>query len=925
MLSAATALAATGAQAQTCVGTTDIVCTYTGASGAIGDPPSGPVSGSTNLTNILTATGTATGIWTVTGESGDATTTSHGTVNGSITTVAGISGGNTFLGTATVYNHGAVNGRIFAKTDNAADAIIYNDGYVTGPLIATTNAAVFGSPKIYNSGYASSLVIRASTSYFGEAIIVNSGTTGLISSIMFGASTVINSGLAAAISNEALQDMPAKTINSGTVTGEILTTASSGFTSGAETINSGSAGKITTTATTLAGHAITTNYATGFTGKILTQSDGGDATTINYGLAEQVASTTNNGKATVANYGSAGPTALNQGVLFASSQSGSIEVFNSGTAPGPVITRSGSTAPSGAITTVTNTGSVGAFDLDSKAGSVSVLNSGTVTATVLATSTSGAILFANAGFVGTGVQTASDRGSISISNTGLVRGAVAANADAGPGSVTNSGSIHGVVTVTSGYNGSAGPGSFLTNSGLIDGTGYYAAIDVTSNVPDARMTLNLLPGSRVIGRILLAGFPGVSNALGTTINIQSGRGVSSILMFGDGNGQSGIVDTASRVNVSGAPYVVSGDSVAIVDPSSFGIAGRNMIDVTHAIAGLVSGRLGGATPSTSEGSAIGFAPSGNVARDMATDAFAQIPGLAYAGQDRVLAGNPNFTAADGTSVWAQGFGGRRVVPEDGLMLRSVNNFYGGAIGADKIVQPKLRLGAMVGGGHLQSDLAANAGRTGSDLGFAGIYGRYALSGAFLDFSLIGGGSGNATTRRLDNNLVAGGVEYARGNYSGWFVSPELAYGFDRQIATNLTLTPTVRVRYLAAGFGGYQETGSAANLNVGNRLSHYFEERGGVTLTRSFAGVAQGAFNVSGSAGIVGLQRAGDANVNAVLLGQNLAFAAPGGGNVAGYFVGAGIDWRHASGVSLFAATEFNEMSDASRTLTGRGGIRIAF
>jgi uncharacterized protein with beta-barrel porin domain len=276
-------------------------------------------------------------------------------------------------------------------------------------------------------------------------------------------------------------------------------------------------------------------------------------------------------------------------------------------------------------------------------------------------------------------------------------------------------------------------------------------------------------------------------------------------------------------------------------------------------------------------------------------------------------------------VWAQGFGGRRVAPEDGLMLRSVNSFYGGAIGADKIVQPKLRLGAMVGGGHLQSDLAANAGRTGSDLGFAGIYGRYALSGAFLDFSLIGGGSGNATTRRLDNNLVAGGVEYARGNYSGWFVSPELAYGFDRQIATNLTLTPTVRVRYLAAGFGGYQETGSAANLNVGNRLSHYFEERGGVTLTRSFAGVAQGAFNVSGSAGIVGLQRAGDSNVNAVLLGQNLAFAAPGGGNVAGYFVGAGIDWRHASGVSLFAATEFNEMSDASRTLTGRGGIRIAF
>lgn len=812
MLSAAAALTAAGAQAQTCVGTTDIVCTYTGASGLIGDPPSGPVSGSTNLTNILTATGTATNIRTVSGEHGDATSTNSGAVQGSVSAIAGIFFGNSLTGTATVTNYGSVGGNLVARTDFAADAIIYNYGDARN-LAALLNQTVFGSARIFNYGRTNNIQITIAATLFGEARVVNSGTAKLINIDMFGPTNVINSGFAEAIANASVSNFSAKTVNTGTVADRIRTENIQGVTSGAETINAGSVGDIWTSADSVAGSATTTNQLTGVAGGIRTEVNGsGNATTINYGRAN--------------------------GLTSSNSGSGSAVVWNAGTVNGPVD----------------------------------------------------------------------------------------ANADTGPASVVNAGSVHGVVKVTSAYNGSAGPGSFLTNSGLIDGTGDYAAIDVTSSAPDHdRMTINLLPGSRVIGAILLTGDANNPDRVGTTINIQGGRGASSILTFGYDDGSFSLLETGSHVNVSGVPYVVSGNSVAMVDPTPFGVADRNVVDVTHAIAGLASGRLGGATPVNSEGTAIGFAPSGNIARDMFNDAFAAMPGMAYAGQDRVLASNPNFTAADGTSVWAQGFGGRRVAPEDGMMLRSVNSFYGGAIGIDKIVRPQLRLGALVGGGNLQSDLAADAGRTTSDLGFAGIYGRYALSGAFLDFSLLGGGSRNASTRRVDNNLVAGGVEYARANYAGWFVSPELAYGFDRAVAANLTLTPSLRVRYLAAGFGGYQESGSAANLDVGSRLSHYFEERGGVTLTRSFAGVAQGALKVSGSAGIVGLQRAGVANVNAVLLGQNLAFAAPGAGNVVGYFAGAGLDWHHASGVSLFAATEYNEMSDASRTVTGRGGIRIGF
>ena len=156
------------------------------------------------------------------------------------------------------------------------------------------------------------------------------------------------------------------------------------------------------------------------------------------------------------------------------------------------------------------------------------------------------------------------------------------------------------------------------------------------------MTLNLLAGSRVIGRILVSGTE--PDQIPTTINLQGGRGASSILTFGDSSGVFGLADTGARVNVTIGVYVISGNSVAIVDPSSFAVTSRNMIDFVHAIGGLATTRSSSTAPASSEGPAIGFAPTGNVARDMIDGAFAS---LAYAGQDRVLAGNPNVPRHDG--------------------------------------------------------------------------------------------------------------------------------------------------------------------------------------------------------------------------------------------------------------------------------------
>jgi hypothetical protein len=173
--------------------------------------------------------------------------------------------------------------------------------------------------------------------------------------------------------------------------------------------------------------------------------------------------------------------------------------------------------------------------------------------------------------------------------------------------------------------------------------------------------------------------------------------------------------------------------------------------------------------------------------------------------------------------------------------------------------------------------------------------------------------------------VPGGYEYAAGKYNGWFISPEIAYGLTQSLGANLTLTPSARVRYLAAGFGGYDESGSSTNLSVGSRTSHNFEERGEFRLTHTTNATPAQQLQLSGTAGLIALQRAGDSTVNTILLGQSLAFATPGKASLVGFYAGAGFDWRNVSGISVFAATEFTAMSDSSQTITGRGGVKVAF
>ena len=458
--------------------------------------------------------------------------------------------------------------------------------------------------------------------------------------------------------------------------------------------------------------------------------------------------------------------------------------------------------------------------------------------------------------------------------------AIAKDADS-PITIRNRGKVMGGVT---GILASSEAGISVTNSGTIaaaNGT----AIRFDGDSSD---TLTLLPGSNIQGTIDLGGGD-------DTLIVGNGLSIASTFTGGP-----------EVIHAQGAPLAVSGNLVAVADPTVFALEDEVAADLTGAITNAIHDRLqdrGGLSIGPSIAATV--PPATPMRLGMRTGAVAAAPNDA------------------GNRGW-------------GTLFGSVRNQEGDApsVGAE------YRLGGVIAGldgglpGGLGAFLGASTGEVAIDFGsqavdidsvFGGLYARYHSGRWILDFALTAGATEHDSERRIANNLAPGGIETAKATFNGAFVAPEIAVGTTLR-AGDVEIVPSVRARYAGLFLDGYRETGSVGAIAVGDRDVQLLVSRAQVAFAKSTIAEGGGLLVSDLRLGIEGRTNLGDDEIGATLLGQQVTIEPGGSGEAGAIFAGFGIGYDFpGSAVSLGAGGEAKVETDGAVQGAGHMGLKIRF
>lgn len=193
---------------------------------------------------------------------------------------------------------------------------------------------------------------------------------------------------------------------------------------------------------------------------------------------------------------------------------------------------------------------------------------------------------------------------------------------------------------------------------------------------------------------------------------------------------------------------------------------------------------------------------------------------------------------------------------------------------------------------------------------------------FLGFAVVAGYVDWENTRLVMNNLAPDGVQKARADIDGAFISPEVTFAyrfpfFWRRPVISLTL------RYAGLFLGHYQEEGSSMNLTVKNRHIDLITTRLECALPLSFP-CCYACWDFEPYLGTYGRYQVGGRDVDAVLLGESLSFNQTGPRNLAAFLFGIRAI-QSVGQLDIFINVEGSYDSHNGSRVLGEAGIGWSF
>lgn len=397
----------------------------------------------------------------------------------------------------------------------------------------------------------------------------------------------------------------------------------------------------------------------------------------------------------------------------------------------------------------------------------------------------------------------------------------------------------------------SGADSTVTNYGQIAASSGSTYAILGGN---GKQTVNIMPGSRITGRI----------------NLEGTGDDDQVNFYGFDGSASITVESSEFINILNSNATQIGNKILYIDPSIYAFSRRNLNSMTTAAHSSVAQRFTGVSPSRS---------TGPIKTNQIT--------------------NPQ---GDST-LWANTFIQKdQRDPEE--HIQAYESYLTGVVIGHELVDKVSPLGIF--GGMAKSDTNSSRNGRQSDSFFFGVHGRHDVNSIQLSASMLLGYREHQLQRQVLDNL--NGLMTASSRTSGLFVSPSLSISSTNTKLGSFGIQPSATITYSLERVNGYSETGAnQSNFLFGQQKIEALSTRLQLEKTQTMSG---GEFIVRAG---VHSRNTRSRDVVSSINGTEFTINSQSEDRTVGLFAGVQADTRLTGSLRLKLTADYGDMGGGER------------